>query len=136
MPADCPTPSATEATPKFRKVAKISWYRCQVDPKLMSELMKCSDYHGFKQALGHLGLWCVTGTLAYLAFSHITGANWLWSVPLLLVAMFAHGHILRILTACWLGLPPEDGKMFVLGTGAISTLGHEHEAHAIMRWNA
>ncbi len=49
--------------------------------------------------------------------------------------MFAHGHILRILTACYLGLPPEDGKMFVLGTGAISILGSEHEARAIMKWN-
>jgi probable phosphoglycerate mutase len=52
------------------------------------------------------------------------------------VALFAHGHILRILTACWLGLPPEDGKMFVLGTGAISSLGYEHETRAILRWNA
>jgi probable phosphoglycerate mutase len=52
------------------------------------------------------------------------------------VALFAHGHILRILTACWLGLPPDDGKMFVMGTGAISTLGYEHETRAILRWNA
>jgi probable phosphoglycerate mutase len=51
------------------------------------------------------------------------------------VALFAHGHILRILTACYLGLPPEDGKMFVLGTGAISLLGYEHESRAILRWN-
>jgi probable phosphoglycerate mutase len=51
-------------------------------------------------------------------------------------ALFAHGHILRILTACWLGLPPEDAKMFVLGTGAISVLGYEHEARAILRWNS
>jgi probable phosphoglycerate mutase len=52
------------------------------------------------------------------------------------VALFAHGHILRILAACYLGLPPEDGSMFVLGTGAISTLGHEHETRAILRWNS
>jgi probable phosphoglycerate mutase len=52
------------------------------------------------------------------------------------VALFAHGHILRILTACWLGLPPEDGRMFVMGTGAISTLGYEHESRAILRWNS
>ncbi len=51
------------------------------------------------------------------------------------VALFAHGHILRILTACYLGLPPEDGKMFVLGTGSISILGSEHEARAIFKWN-
>jgi broad specificity phosphatase PhoE len=52
------------------------------------------------------------------------------------VALFAHGHILRILTACYLGLPPEDAKMFVLGTGSISILGHEHETRAIMKWNS
>lgn len=52
------------------------------------------------------------------------------------VALFAHGHILRILTACWLGLPPEDGSMFVLGTGAISSLGYERENRAILRWNS
>ncbi len=52
------------------------------------------------------------------------------------VALFAHGHILRILTACWLGLPPEDGAKFVLGTGSISLLGYEHENRAILRWNA
>ena len=52
------------------------------------------------------------------------------------VALFAHGHILRILTACYLGLPPEDGKMFVLGTGGISVLGYEHETRAILKWNS
>ena len=55
----------------------------QVDPRVMSELMKCSDFQGFRQALGHLGLWCATGSLAYLAFSHIHSTNWIWSVPIL-----------------------------------------------------
>ena len=52
------------------------------------------------------------------------------------VALFAHGHILRILIACWLNLPPEDGKMFVLGTASISILGWEHEERAILRLNS
>jgi probable phosphoglycerate mutase len=52
------------------------------------------------------------------------------------VALFAHGHILRILAACWLGLPPEDAKMFVLGTGGISKLGYERDVRAILSWNA
>lgn len=51
------------------------------------------------------------------------------------VALFAHGHILRILTACWLGLPPDDGRLFALSTGTISTLGYERETRVISRWN-
>jgi len=51
------------------------------------------------------------------------------------VALFAHAHILRILTACWLGLPPEAGRLFVLDTASISVLGHEREARVIRTWN-
>ena len=36
---------------------------------------------------------------------------------------FGHGHMLRVLGARWLGLPPEDGGLFALGTGTLSTLG-------------
>ncbi|HUI55046.1 MAG TPA: histidine phosphatase family protein [Bryobacteraceae bacterium] len=50
-------------------------------------------------------------------------------------ALFAHGHILRILTARWLGLPPVCGKLFALGTASISTLGYEHQTRVISRWN-
>jgi len=51
------------------------------------------------------------------------------------VALFAHGHVLRILTAVWLELPPKDGKLFGLNTGTMSVLGYEHEYHVIRRWN-
>lgn len=51
------------------------------------------------------------------------------------VALFAHGHILRILTACWLGLPPQGGSFFALGTGTVSTLGFERETRVVLRWN-
>lgn len=51
------------------------------------------------------------------------------------VALFAHGHILRILTACWLDLPPVCAKLFALSTASISTLGFEHEVQVIQQWN-
>lgn len=51
------------------------------------------------------------------------------------VALFAHGHILRILTAVWLGLQPDAARLFALGTASISTLGHERETRVITRWN-
>jgi broad specificity phosphatase PhoE len=52
------------------------------------------------------------------------------------VAIFGHGHMLRVLTARWLELPPTAGARFVLGTATLSVLGSEHEWHAIRTWNA
>lgn len=51
------------------------------------------------------------------------------------VALFAHGHVLRILTARWLGLAPDNGRLFALGTGSVSVLGLEREQHVIQSWN-
>lgn len=50
-------------------------------------------------------------------------------------ALFAHGHILRILAARWLGLSPDCGRLFALGTASLSTLGYEREARVMTRWN-
>lgn len=49
--------------------------------------------------------------------------------------VFAHGHVLRVLTARWLGLAPQDGRLFRLDTSTISELGHERDARVLLRWN-
>jgi probable phosphoglycerate mutase len=51
------------------------------------------------------------------------------------VALVAHAHILRVLTARWLRLDPDGGRLFRLDTGTISTLGTEHDQPVILSWN-
>jgi broad specificity phosphatase PhoE len=51
------------------------------------------------------------------------------------VALFGHGHILRILAACWLGLSPDAGRLFALGPASVSILSREHETSVISLWN-
>ena len=51
------------------------------------------------------------------------------------VALVAHGHVLRVLTARWLQLDPDDGRLFRLDTGTFSTLGTEHDFPVIVTWN-
>jgi probable phosphoglycerate mutase len=51
------------------------------------------------------------------------------------VALVSHGHMLRVLTARWLGLEPAYGRLFRLDTGTLSTLGAEHDEPVITSWN-
>ena len=63
----------------------------------------------------------------------------LWGLEPLLadgdVALVAHGHVLRVLTARYLRLDPVAGRLFRLDTGTVSTLGTEHAEPVITSWN-
>jgi probable phosphoglycerate mutase len=48
---------------------------------------------------------------------------------------FAHGHLLRVLAARWIGLEADGGARLLLSAGAIARLGHEHDLRVIERWN-
>jgi probable phosphoglycerate mutase len=49
--------------------------------------------------------------------------------------LFAHAHVLRILTTRWLGLHPEIAKRLALATAAPSVLGWEHDYRVIDEWS-
>ncbi len=51
------------------------------------------------------------------------------------VALFSHGHFLRVLTSTWLRLGPDRGRSFGLDTGTICILGFERENRIIRVWN-
>ncbi|MGV1036905.1 MAG: histidine phosphatase family protein [Candidatus Nanopelagicales bacterium] len=50
-------------------------------------------------------------------------------------ALVAHGHVLRILTATWLGLSSDMGRLFELDPGALSMLGYERGQRVLTGWN-
>jgi len=52
-----------------------------------------------------------------------------------MTALVAHSHLLRILAARWLELPPVEGRRFTLENSTISVLGWERENRVIARWN-
>jgi len=51
------------------------------------------------------------------------------------VAVFAHGHLLRVLGARWVGAAPAFGASLLLSTTGVSTLGWEHSTRVIESWN-
>jgi broad specificity phosphatase PhoE len=51
------------------------------------------------------------------------------------VAVFSHGHVLRMLGARWIALGPDRGAHLALSTGAICVLGHDRDTAVIARWN-
>lgn len=51
------------------------------------------------------------------------------------VALFAHGHVLRVLGARWMEQPPRVGGRLALSTASICVLGFEHGLRVVWRWN-
>lgn len=77
---------------EVRKNKRIQWYRCPIEQTKLRELAQPSDLRGLWQALGHLGLWAITGLLSYYFF---TQQIW-WGFAL---ALFAHGTVAAFFTA-------------------------------------
>ena len=71
---------------EIRKELRIKWYRCPIDPTVLRELSKPSDFQGFRMALGHLWLWLLTGAVSfYFAVEQL----WLG----FLLTIFLHGTV-------------------------------------------
>jgi broad specificity phosphatase PhoE len=118
----------------------------QVDPDLHE--WKYGDYEGLtsqqiREARPNWSVWehgVVGGeTIEQVATrAHATmerAAALLQETPNSNVALFAHGHLLRILATCWLDLHPSAARQFLLGTATVSVLGYEHATRAIRLWN-
>jgi broad specificity phosphatase PhoE len=50
-------------------------------------------------------------------------------------ALFAHGHVLRVLVARWIGLHAGGGQHFLLDTGTLCVLGYYRDIPAVRIWN-
>ncbi len=82
---------------------RIDWYRSPLPPGRLKELSQRSDLRGFLQVAGHLGLFALTGSLVFWAWST---ASW----PLFAVALFAHGTV----ASFFAGIAPHE-----LGHGTV-----------------
>jgi broad specificity phosphatase PhoE len=51
------------------------------------------------------------------------------------VAVFSHGHMLRVVGARWVALDPAQGRRLGLSTAAICVLGYERDTAVLARWN-
>ncbi len=77
----------------FDSNVRIDWYRTPIEKETLNALMQRSDLRGWTQTLLHLGYYFITGIIAYYVFTLVNLETWQWSLPLLLLALFAHGTI-------------------------------------------
>lgn len=52
------------------------------------------------------------------------------------IILFSHGHFLRVLAACWIGLKPADARLFGLSVASLSILAFERSNRIIQTWNS
>ena len=77
---------------EVRKNMRIRWYRCPIEPARLRKLAEPSDSRGLLQAAGHLGIWAITGIVAWYFFRQE-----MW--PGFCVALFLHGTVAAFFTA-------------------------------------
>ena len=75
----------------FRTEPTIDWYRTPIERERLQALMVRSNLRGALQTGAHLGLFLLTGALAYGCYTLVNTETWVWSVPLLLACLFLHG---------------------------------------------
>lgn len=75
----------------FNNEPDIDWYKSPIDREELKRLMARSDSKGWIQTLLHLGYYLGSGLLAYYVFTLLRLDTWPWSLPLLILALFAHG---------------------------------------------
>lgn len=92
-----------EATAKYeplsevRKELKVKWIRPKVPVEKLQELNQRNDAQGWFQALGHLGIWILTGACVYYFWAHQ-----MWIA--FLVALFIHGTV----ASFFVGIAPHE----------------------------
>jgi len=121
---------------RARRTAELAGVDAQVDPDLReweygeaegrttAELSREKPWNQWDCPLGE--------SLAHLA-ARVRGV--LERLPEGDVLLVAHGHVLRVLTAVYLGLEPIAARHFVLGPGRVGVLGHEHTWPAVLEWS-
>jgi probable phosphoglycerate mutase len=67
--------------------------------------------------------------------SELAGEASLTAGAATVVVLFAHGHLLRVLAARWLGLAPTAGAFFALDAPSVSELGHDRDTPVVRTWN-